>query len=208
MHIPPQGFRHAVTLLLTNRARAISEDASPASVGNALRRLADELVALATDMRASREARTWLMDEYSRTIERLRCAFDSAAAKEYARRTFESVGIDIRENEARDLFILYVPEDRLPIAAPLAIALTKRRLSVAFSEYEVATPEELVTGIEGGLRRHGAGIVLDTSAFDRAGLRPHLITDARLRVLTCDGASDVDGLVTWSFSVGRRSSGR
>ncbi len=31
--------------------------------------------------------------------------------------------------EPRDLFLIYVPEDRLPIAAPLAVELTKRRVS-------------------------------------------------------------------------------
>ena len=42
----------------------------------------------------------------------------------------------------RDLFLIYVPEDRLPLAAPLAIELTKRRVSVAFAGYEVATAAE------------------------------------------------------------------
>ena len=42
-----------------------------------------------------------------------------------------------------DFFLIYVPEDRLSIAGPLAVELAKRRLSVAFSEYEVASRDEL-----------------------------------------------------------------
>ena len=194
MSLPPQGFRHAATLLLTNGIRAIPEDASPESVAEALNRLADELVALASDMRAAPGAKPWLIDEYGRTIDRLRQPFDAAAARDYAGRAIDGVGAGSRRVERRDLFLIYVPEDRLPIAAPLAIALTKRRLSVAFSEYEVSTPAELLAAIADGLALHAAGVILGTASFDRAGLRAQLPTDNRLRVLTADDTLRIDEL--------------
>ena len=194
MSIPPQGFRHAATLLLTNGIRGIRNDASPKSVAEALKRLADDLVALACDMRAAPEAKSWLIDEYGRTIDRLRQPFDAEAARDYAGRAIAGLGEEGRRIEQRDLFVIYVPEDRLPIAAPLAIALTKRRFSVAFSEFEVSTPEELVAAIADGLALHRAGIVLATASFDRAGLRAHLPADNRLRVLTADEALRIDEL--------------
>jgi hypothetical protein len=66
---------------------------------------------------------------------------------------------------------MYVPEDRLPIAAPIAIELTKRRFSVAFSEYEVATSDQMYEGIQHGLSRHRAGVLLATREVARKGWR-------------------------------------
>ncbi len=171
MFIPPQGFRHAAALLLTNRVRAIPHDASPHLIADALARLADELVALAADTRVSAEAKDWLRDEYGRAIDRLPHAFDVAAAKAHAGLVIARVSAGTRETERRDLFLVYVPEDRLPLAAPLAIELTKRRVSVAFSEYEVGSQEELATAVEHGMANHGAGVLLQTLGFERAGLR-------------------------------------
>ena len=192
------GFRHAATLLLTNRLRGIARNATPVEIGDALRRLADDLSALATDMRMPPDAGAWLSREYSATLARLRQVFDADAAKDYATRAFANVGNDHREDGPRNLFIVYVPEDRLPVAAPLAIALAKRRLSVAFSGFEVETPQELVAAIADGLTRHTAGLVLGTAAFDRAGLLAHVVESHRLRVLTVDQATDVEALVRWS----------
>ena len=196
MFLPSQGFRHAVTLLLTNRVRAIPTDASPDVVQDELIHLADELVALAADMHVAHDAAAWVKDEYGRTIERLPCAFDIQSVRASASRVIDRIGSGgaIRRS---DLFLVYVPEDRLPIAAPLAIALTKHRLSVAFSPYEVTTPAELRSAIDSGLARHVAGIIVCTRAFERAGLREHVMPHERLRVVTAQ-RPPVEELVNWS----------
>jgi hypothetical protein len=77
---------------------------------------------------------------------------------------------------------MYVPEDRLPVAAPLAIELTKRRFSVAFSDYEVATSDEMHEGIQRGLTHHRAGVLLATREVARKGWRLPEETD-RFRLL-------------------------
>src|SRR5688572_28496756 len=81
MFVPPQGLRHAVTLLTTSRARAIPVDAPPDAVHLALERLARDLVALADDTRAPAESTAWLTDEFNRTVDRLPQTFDRGAAK-------------------------------------------------------------------------------------------------------------------------------
>ena len=199
MFLPPQGVRHAVTLLLTNRIRVMPKDPSPDVVQEELIRLADELVALAADMHAPPEASAWINDEYGRTIERLTCTFDIQSVRRYARDAFDRIGSG-SEPGRRDLFLIYVPEDRLPVAAPLAIALTKRRLSVAFSSYEVATAGELQAAVDTGLAQHVAGVIVGSPAFHRAGLAGHLTPHPRLRVVTGGGAC-IDDLVAW---VGRQ----
>ena len=204
MFIPPQGFRHAATLLLTNGIRAVSHDASPQGVAGALGRLADGLVALAGDMRASADVKDWLIDEYDRTIDRLPYAFDVEAAKSHARGIIARVGAGAGETERRDLFLIYMSQDRLPVAAPLAIELTKRRVSVAFSEYEIASQEDLAKAVAHGLANHGAGVVLQTPAFERAGLRAEPLLTDRLRVLSRPEApSTVGDLAGWSRTLNR-----
>jgi hypothetical protein len=81
MFIPPQGFRHATALLLTQGCRAIPPGASPESVASALVALAHDLVALADDMRAAPESAEWLLVEYARIVEQLPQTFDRAAAR-------------------------------------------------------------------------------------------------------------------------------
>jgi hypothetical protein len=167
MIVPPQGFRHAVALLIDKSARAIAADASAEDTSEALVRLAHDLVALAHDMRAVPEYEDWLRSEYVRTAARLPQRFDrmSVAAKGAAILTGCTMRTAI---ESRDLFLVYLPEDRLPIAAPLAVELAKRRVSVAFSDYEIATKEQLIAAVEHGLAHHRAGAILWSTAFERA----------------------------------------
>ena len=197
MLIPPQGFRHAATLLLTNRARTIPADASAETLQKALEQLASELVALAKDMRVRADAAGWLIAEFDTMVDRLQHPFDRAATKAAAAAIFSHAADPETDERARDLFLIYVPEDRLPIAAPLAIELTKRRMSVAFADYEVATALEFTLAVERGLVLHRRGAVLWTTAFDRRGWSLPAAT-SRFRVLR-DGDLDaaVTGLAAW-----------
>jgi hypothetical protein len=181
--VVPQGFRHAATLLLTNGVRAIPADASFEVIHAALERLAHALVALAEDTRAPVEVSDWLVTEFANTIDRLPHAFDRSAAKSAGATILARVSSLPRPIDARDLFLIYVPEDRLPVAAPLAIELTKRRVSVAFAEYEVAAPPQFVTALAHGLANHRGGIVLWTSAFERAHLQISQPEHDRVRIL-------------------------
>jgi hypothetical protein len=167
--IPSQGFRHAASLLLTNGARAIPADASPETIQTAIVRLASELAALADDTRAPAGAAAWLVAELNTIIDRLPHSFDRAAAKAGASTMLVRIAAREPRVESRDLFLIYVPEDRLPIAAPLAIELTKRRVTIAFAEYEVSTVDELATALAHGLAHHLGGVVLRSAAFERAG---------------------------------------
>jgi len=198
MRIPPQGFRHAATLLLTNRTRAIPIDASADASRAALEHLVSELVALTKDMRVRQEdVAGWLIVEFNTLVDRLPPSFDRTATKAAAAVTFASVADPEIDERARDLFLIYVPEDRLPIAAPLAIELTKRRMSVAFAEYEVATASEFGQAIERGLNLHRRGAVLWTTAFDRRGWALPAAT-GRFRILR-DGDlhTAVTSLASW-----------
>ena len=186
--IPSQGFRHAATLLLTNSVRAIPADASSEETRAALHRLAHGLVALADDMRAPVEASAWLIAEVNTTIDRLPQALDRDATRADAAAVLARAGSRAPQVEPRDLFLIYVPEDRLPVAAPLAVELTKRRVSVAFAEYEVATAEQLAAAVSRGLAHHRGGVVLKTTAFDREQWPPLPVTD-RLRVLRDSSAA-------------------
>lgn len=200
MWLPPQGFRHAVTLLLTSGVRAIPQDAKSDSITDALARLAEELVALTDDTRSPPDARAWLVDEYGRRIERFSNAIDILEAKDKAARILGRIGSRPREIERRDLFLIYAPEDRLPVAAPLAIELTKRRISVAFSEYEVATQEQLASALEDGTTHHAAGLLLWTKAFERIAADPPRETD-RLRVLSnLEAPTTIAALAHWASS--------
>ena len=203
MLIPPQGFRHAATLLLTNRARTIPNDASADTLRTALEHLASELVALAKDMRVQADVAGWLIAEFDTMVDRLPQSFDRAATKAAAAAILARVADPAADEHARDLFLIYVPEDRLPIAAPLAIELTKRRMSVAFADYEVATASEFTQAVERGLVLHRRGAVLWTTAFDRRGWALPAAT-GRFRVLR-DGDLDaaVTGLAAW---IGAQSS--
>jgi hypothetical protein len=180
--IPPQGFRHAATLLLTNRARTIPIDASAEALRTALEHLASELVALANDMRVRADVAGWLIAEFDAMVDRLPQSFDRASAKATAAAILACVADPEADEHARDCFLIYVPEDRLPIAAPLAIELTKRRMSVALAGYEVATASEFAQAVERGLRFHRRGAVLWTTAFDRRGWELPAAT-GRFRIL-------------------------
>ena len=192
---PPQGFRHAATLLISKSARAIPTDASAEMMRLALERLALELMELADDMRAPTGAAEWLTAELNSTIDRLPQQFDRTGAKGAGAVILAGLthGAEI---EARDLFLIYVPEDRLPTAAPLAIELTKRRVSVAFADYEVATAAELAAAVARGAAVHRRGAVLLTAAFRRTGWKLPPETD-RLRIIRDIDHSCADVLAAW-----------
>ena len=197
MRTPPQGFRHAATLLMTQSARALSADASPVATRTGLERLARELVELTDDMRAPADAADWLIAEFNTTIDRLPQSFDRTGAKAAGAAILARVSVRAADADRRDLFLIYVPEDRLPVAAPLAVELTKRRVSVAFAEYEVATALEFAGAVAHGLALHRRGAVLWTAAFDRAGWEPPAETD-RFRILRDRGVhSTVAALTAW-----------
>jgi hypothetical protein len=197
MWIPPQGFRYAATLLLANRIRAIPIDASANAVQTALERLALELVALARDMRVREDVMGWLIAEFNTLVDGLPLSFDRTATKAAAAVSFARVADLEKDEHARDLFLIHVPEDRLPIAAPLAIELTKRRMSVAFADYEVATASGFTHAVERGLRLHRRGALLWTTAFDRRGWTLPAATD-RLRILRdADLHAAVTSLAAW-----------
>ena len=143
-------------------------------------------------MRVPAEAAGWLIAEFDTMVDRLQHPFDRAATKADAATILARVADPEADERARDLFLIHVPEDRLPIAAPLAIELTKRRMSVAFADYEVATASEFTQAVERGLVRHRRGAVLWTTAFERRGWALPAATE-RLRVLR-DG--DLDTAVT------------
>jgi hypothetical protein len=183
MFIPPQGFRHAAVLLIDKASRAIPGDASPEAVSDALVHLAHELVALATDMRAAPEWADWLRAEYAHAVERLPHPINRTTAVRSGTAIISTGNTRPREIDSRDLFLVYRPEDRLAIAAPLAVELAKRRVSVAFSEYEVASEEQLAAALGDGLARHRRGVVLWTAAFERTRWELPVTEGERLRIL-------------------------
>ena len=199
MSVVAQGFRHAATLLVTNRVRAIPADAPPALIHSALERLARDLVGLAEDTRAPASVSEWLVSQLHDTIDRLPQSFDRGAAKSAGAAILSRVGSLARSIDARDLFVIYVPEDRLPIAAPLAIELTKRRVSVAFAEYEVTDAPQFSAALAHGLAHHHGGIVLWTSAFERAhpGI-PAPKHDCVVVLRQFDLCAEVSALADWA----------
>jgi hypothetical protein len=195
--VPRSGLRHAATLLLTNRARALASDASRHDIVTALEQLAHDLVALARDMRAGPESASWLFDEYRSTVERLPHTFHREEPLGAARAIIGRVASFTYDATRRDFFLIHVPEDRLGAAALLAIELTKRRLTVALAEYEVTTAGELAEALERGLEHHAAGIVLVSLAFERRQL-PASSPHPRLRRVTPEDWQVVlDDIATW-----------
>ena len=182
MQIPKQGLRHAATLLIRQRCQAIAAGTPAEDVADALAQLARDLVALAGDMHAPPESADWLFAEYAGTIDLLPHAIDRDAIKQRGREILDGISGN-PHMEPRDLFLVFMSEDRLSIAAPLAIDLVKRGVSVAFSQYEVTTAEEFDAAVRSGLTHHRAGAVLWTSAFDRAKWDVHLPDTERLRVI-------------------------
>ena len=148
-------------LLLKNRLRTRSVDAEA---------LARELLALGDDMKAPPAFAAWVIEEYERILQR-----PAPPLLAHLGRNFPPLA------ERRDLFLVYVPEDRLPIAAPLAVELTKRGTRVAFSDFEVESHEQLAAAVDRGLAIHGAGAMLRTPEFLRRGLMA--LSDRRLLVL-------------------------
>ena len=197
MFVPAQGFRHAATLFMTNSVRAIPADASPEETRRALEQLAHGLVSLADDMRVTAEASEWVVAEFNTTIDRLPQSLDHDGTKSTGAAILARIGTRTRQTPARDLFLIYAPPDRLPLAAPLAVELEKRRVSVAFAGYEAATAAEFSTAMAHGLALHRGGLVLWTSSFERAHQAVPPEND-RLRVLRqIDPASTVTDLVEW-----------
>ena len=175
---PPQGFRHAVDLLLKNRVRTLQADPE---------QLARDLVALGDDMRARPEFAAWVIAEYERVLQQPAPALLAQLGRKLA-----------PEPERRDLFLIYVPEDRLPVAAPLAVELAKRRVSVAFSEFEVESEPQLASAVTRGLQCHRAGALLLTPDFLRRGLSQPP-SDGRLTMLsrTIASVAQAEALVLW-----------
>jgi hypothetical protein len=199
MFVPPQGFRHAATLLLANSTRAIPVDASAEVIRGALERLANDLVGLADDTRAPVEVAAWLIAELNTTIDRLPQSFDREPAKSSSAAILARAGSRQPDIPPCDLFLIYAPEDRLPVAAPLAIELTKRHVSVAFADYEVATAQQLTEAVAHGLAHHQCGVVLWTRALERA--QPQLPTpdNDRIRILRqTESRAVVSDLVAWT----------
>ena len=210
--MPSQGFRHAATLLLSNSLRMLPHDASPALVAEVLTRIARDLVALADDTRASVEVRDWTINEYTGALDRVRQTFSHRVDADFARLLEATRGraveilADIGKRssadiEPRDLFVMYVPEDRLPVAAPLAIELTKRRFTVAFSEYEIATMEQMAERLDSGVSRHRAGILLVTPEFLRKGWRIPPETDRFQIVKPVSAVAAANELAVWLRSL-------
>lgn len=201
--VPPQrGFRHAVTLLLTNRARAIAGARAPDEIRMAVERLARELISLADDVHATGAVSQWLIGEIDAMLERLPQPFDREAVKSAAA-VILSGAVGRKRNVARrDLFLVYVPEDRLPVAAPLAIELSKRNVSVAFAEYEVTGPAQTATVVAHGLAHHCGGALLWTPAFQRSHPAYSLPSSGRMRVLPApDRAETVAELLAYARSL-------
>jgi hypothetical protein len=169
--LPPQGFRHAVTLLITNTRRRMAASGLDFTDDSA-RALAEEIVALASDMKAPSGVVEWVVDEYRR----------QTGSSADVRSILSRIGTLVLDEHPRDLFLIYVPEDRLPIAAPLAVELAKRGVSVGFSEYEVATADQIGRALALGLTKHRAGVLLRTPAFQRNHPNAN-IQDARVMVL-------------------------
>ena len=148
-------------------------------------------------MRVRGDVAGWLIAEFDTMVDRLPHSFDRAATKAAAAAILARVAHPAADAPARDLFLIYVPEDRLPIAAPLAIELTKRRMSVAFAGYEVATASDFAEAVERGLVLHHRGAVLWTAAFDRRGWALPAAT-VRLRILRDpDLHAAVTSLAAW-----------
>ena len=198
MFVPPQGFRHAAVLLLTSRARALAPGASREALAEALERLARDLAGLADDMRAAPESVDWMISEYRRVVDRMPQDFDRARAMAIATPIIGRVAQRTAPVEPRDLFLVYVPEDRLPVAALLAVELVKRRISVAVADYEVATGGQLAAALHDGLRRHRAGVVLRTAAFAGRGWDLELPDTNRVRIVHGLDRSAIDGLAEWA----------
>jgi hypothetical protein len=210
--VPSQGFRHAATLLLTNSVRMLPRDGSPALGAEVLAQIARDLVALADDTRASADVRDWTINEYTRALDRVRQTFSHRVDADFERLLEATRGraveilADIGKHSPadigpRDLFVMYVPEDRLPIAAPLAIELTKRRFTVAFSEYEIATIEQMTERLDCGVSRHRAGILLVTPEFLRKGWRIPPDTDRFRIVKPVNAVAAANELAAWLRSV-------
>jgi hypothetical protein len=210
--MPSQGYRHAATLLLSNSLRMLPHDGSPALVAEVLAQIARDLVALADDTRASADVRDWTINEYTGALDRVRQTFSHRVDADFSRLLEATQGRAVEilagigkhspaDIEPRDLFVMYVPEDRLPVAAPLAIELTKRGFAVAFSEYEFASAEHMTERLESGVRRHRAGILLVTAEFLRKGWQIPPETD-RFRVVKPVGAvASANELAGWLRSV-------
>lgn len=219
MFTPSQGFRHAATLLLTNSIRALPHDSSPALVAEVLARLARDLVELAEVTRAPAEAAEWTSEEYRKTLGRASQTFSHRSDADFTH-VFETAmvrGVEIlesvgkhwaRDSGPRDLFLLYLPEDRLPVAAPLAIELTKRRFTIAFSDYEFDATDQMAEGLERGLRLHRAGALLVTPGFIRRKWLAPADTE-RFRVLQqVDPVATANDLAVWLTRVRVRNTAK
>ena len=76
-------------------------------------------------MHVGPESSEWLRAEFERSLDHLPYRVDREAILQHAARIFEAMPSSRPEITPCDLFLVYVPEDRLPVAAPLAIDLVK-----------------------------------------------------------------------------------
>jgi hypothetical protein len=149
-------------------------------------------------MRVEPESSEWLRAEFEGSLDRLP-GVDRDAITRHAADIFNGMPASRPAPPPCDLFLVYVPHDRLPVAAPLAIDLVKRRVSVAFSEYEVSTPAECDAAIRHGLSRHRGGAILWTSAFERANGHLQLPETERIQVVRDFGAREIAAeLAVWA----------
>ena len=141
MFVPAQGFRHAATLLLTNGAP--SDSRRCVTGGDALRARTACARAGCPCRRHARprpkhrvaHRRIHRNDRSHAADVRSRCGAKSARRGDPGAHRRRAPA----DSEARDLFLIYVPEDRLPLLRPSPSSWIKRRVSVAFADYEVAT---------------------------------------------------------------------
>jgi hypothetical protein len=207
-HLSSHGFRHAALLLISGRIRALPRDGSPALVTELLMELARELVALAVDMRAPADVRQWAIGQYASALDGVLPIFSGRpdadfahlihAVQERGTEVLAHLGSELDADLApRDLFMIYVPEDRLPVAAPIAVELAKRRFTIAFSDFEIESADAMARRHAAGMGIHRAGTLLVTSSFLRRGWQAPPESDSfrLVRPVSLDGA--VEELANW-----------
>jgi hypothetical protein len=186
----------------------LPHDGSPGLVTEVLMQLAQDLVGLSDDMRAPADAREWVISEYTSTLDRVRQVFSHRTDADFdhlirdiQKRSTEVLAHGRTQHDPdaapRDLFMIYVPEDRLPVAAPIAIELTKRRFTVAFSDFEVETADAMAERHATGARVHRAGILLLTPQFLRRGWQAPAPSDRFRLVSPLNFQAAVDQLASW-----------
>jgi len=165
--VPPSGFRHAFDLLVTNGARKLRFDASQDALSEGVVQLAAGVVQLSKDMRASPGWRDWIIVEFDRLLESRIPDAVLARVRSQAHALLGSIGSEPAPARPCDVFVAYVPEDRLPLAAPLAVELSKRGARVGFADFEFEDVEQLKAAVGRGLSAGAPGVLILSPNFDR-----------------------------------------